>query len=134
MYCPHNVSITKPFHQAFVPSIKATKSFKTVYSCGRQEVNAYFVMYAMTNDLEVSRLGITVSKKVGNAVVRNRVKRLVKESCRLMAHRFNNGFDIVVVARPAAGSLPKEGSFCKLGKALESLFYKLRLLRDETDG
>ena len=97
-------------------------------------VNAYFVMYVMPNDLQVNRLGISVSKKVGRAVIRNRVRRLVKESCRLRANRVINGFDIVVVARAAAGSLPKEGSFCRLDKALESLFHRQQLIKDETNG
>ena len=125
MYCRPN----KP-----VQSIKKTKSFKTVYNCGRQGVNAYFVMYVMDNNTGVNRLGVTVSKKVGKAVIRNRVKRLVKEICRLKAHRVCSGYDIVVVARPAAGALPREGSFKQLDKALEALFYKLRLLTIESSG
>ena len=111
-------------------SIKKTKSFKAVYSCGRQEVNAYFVMYTIANNTDANRLGITVSKKVGNAVVRNRVKRLVKESYRLKAHRVAKGHDIVVVARPAAGALPKESSYHKTDKALESLLKRLKLLKE----
>ena len=134
MCCPPNVSFVKPVFRAFVQSIKKTKSFKLVYSCGHQCVNAYFVMYVLNNGLEVNRLGVSVSKKVGKAVIRNRVKRFVKESCRLMAHRVNNGFDIVIVARPAAGSLPKEGSFHKFSKSLESLFDKLQLFKEETSG
>ena len=117
---------------AFVQSIKKTKSFKNVYSCGRQEVNAYFVMYAIANNTGVNRLGVTVSKKVGKAVIRNRVRRLVKESCRLRAHRVSTGYDIVVVARAAAGALPREGSFNKVDKALETLFDRHRLLEAKT--
>ena len=115
----------------FMQSIKKTKSFKTVYSCGRQGFNAYFVIYAMANDTGVNRLGLSVSKKVGKAVVRNRVRRLIKESCRLRATRITQGFDIVIVARPAVGALPKEGLFRKVDKALESLFYRLRLQKSE---
>ena len=128
MYCLHKA----PVKNAGVQSIKKTKTFKTVYNCGRQGVNTYFVVYAMANNTGVNRLGITVSKKVGKAVIRNRVRRLVKEIYRLNAHRVTNGFDIVVVARPAAGSLPREGSFCRLEKALESLFNRLKLLKIET--
>jgi len=91
-------------------------------------------MYVVANNTDVNRLGVSVSKKVGKAVIRNRVKRLVKESCRLRAHQVIKGFDIVVVARPAAGLVPKEGSYYKLDKALKSLFYRLRLLKTETNG
>jgi len=111
-------------------SLKKTKSFKIVYSGGRKSVNHYFVMYAHTNDEGISRLGVTVSKKVGNAVVRNRIRRLVKESCRLRAHRLMPGYDIVIVARSGVASLPRESSFAKVDKALESLFGKLMLLND----
>ena len=59
----------------------------------------------MKNGLEYSRLGISVSKKVGNSVVRHRVKRLVKECYRLRENMFINGIDIVFLARKGADSL-----------------------------
>jgi len=129
-----NPTCSKPACRAFMPPIRKTKAFKTVYSCGSQAVNAFFVMYAMANDTNANRLGVTVSKKVGKAVVRNRVKRLVKESCRLNADKYATGYDIVVVARPAVGALPREGSFRKVDKALESLFGRLKLLEAKTNG
>ena len=133
MCCRPNTA-AKPARRAFMQSIKKTGSFKNVYGCGRQGVNAYFVIYALANDSQVSRLGVSISKKVGKAVVRNRIKRLVKESCRLKAHRIIGGYDIVVVVRPAAGLLPKAGSFCKLSGALGSLLHRLRLIKVEADG
>ena len=129
MYYQPNEPMLKPVRRAFVHSIKKTKSFKSVYNTGRQGVNPYFVMYAVLNNTDATRLGISVSKKVGKAVVRNRVKRLVKEVYRLNNHRLVTGLDIVVVARPAAGALPKEGSFYKFNKALESLLYKMKLIK-----
>ncbi|MCL2571890.1 MAG: ribonuclease P protein component [Defluviitaleaceae bacterium] len=114
-------------------SIKKTKSFKTVYDGGRHYVNLYFVVYAIANNEEFNRLGVTVSKKVGNAVIRNRVRRLIKESCRLKASMLRQGFDIVIVARATVGELPKEGSFIKVDKSLKSLFSKLRLIKKEVD-
>ena len=120
--------------KSFLDSIKNTRSFKAVYSHGRHEANAYFVMYVMANDNGFNRLGLSISKKVGNAVVRNRIRRLVKESCRLMAYRVIRGFDIVIVARQAASSMPRDGAFCKVYKALESLFNRLQLLNPEANG
>ena len=129
-----NPPCIKPARRAFVPSISKTKAFKTVYVSGSQAVNAYFVMYALANDTGANRLGISVSKKVGSAVVRNRVKRLVKESCRLKVGTIAKGFDIVVVARPAVGALPREGSFKKVDKALDNLFGKLKLMEAKDSG
>ncbi|MDE6851035.1 MAG: ribonuclease P protein component, partial [Lachnospiraceae bacterium] len=59
-------------------------------------------MYILKNDLDQNRYGITVSKKVGNSVVRHRVTRLIRESIRLNEERFDRGFDIVIVARNTA--------------------------------
>ena len=134
MCCLHNELPKKPACRAFVPSIKKSRAFKAVYSGGRQAVNPYFAVYVMENNTSTNRLGVTVSKKVGKAVVRNRVKRLVKEICRLKAHRLHVGFDIVVVSRPLAGTLPREGSFKKLDKVLESLFMRLQLIKADSHG
>ena len=128
MYFQLNPTSLKPACRAFVPPIRKTKEFKAVYSNGSQAVNAYFFVYALATNNATARLGVTVSKKVGKAVVRNRVKRLVKECCRLKATHIAMGFDIVVVARPAVGALPKEGSYAKVNKALKSLLGRLRLL------
>lgn len=59
-------------------------------------------MYVRKNDLDRNRYGITVSKKVGNSVVRHRVTRLIRESIRLNVEKFENGYDIVIIARNAA--------------------------------
>lgn len=59
-------------------------------------------MYVRKNDLDRNRYGITVSKKVGNSVVRHRVTRLIRESIRLNVEKFENGYDIVIIARNTA--------------------------------
>lgn len=59
-------------------------------------------MYILKNDLDQNRYGITVSKKVGNSVIRHRVTRLIRESIRLNEEKFDRGFDIVIVARTTA--------------------------------
>ena len=61
-------------------------------------------MYIMENGLGMNRIGISVSKKVGNSVVRHRVTRLIRESYRLHENIFNSGLDIVIIARPGAAA------------------------------
>ena len=85
-------------------SLKKNKDFQQVYRHGTSKANRYLVMYVLENhDRHMeNRLGISVSKKVGNSVVRHRLTRLVRESYRLNEERFNRNLDIVVIARPAA--------------------------------
>ena len=59
-------------------------------------------MYVLKNNSEKNRYGISVSKKVGNSVVRHRVTRLIRESIRLNLEQFEKGFDIVLIARNTA--------------------------------
>lgn len=75
--------------------------FREVYKQGKSYANKYLVMYVLENGLARNRYGITVSKKVGNSVVRHRVTRLIRESIRLQSNQFIDGFDIVFVARVA---------------------------------
>jgi len=84
--------------------LKKNDDFKLVYTNGRSKANRYLVMYVLKNDSSGNRIGISVSKKVGNSVIRHRFKRLVKESYRLHEAVFNSGLDIVVVARKEAAS------------------------------
>ncbi len=73
-----------------------------MYHQGKSYANKYLVMYVLNNDLEENRFGITVSKKVGNSVIRHRVTRLIRESIRLNLEEFEKGFDIVLIARNTA--------------------------------
>ena len=78
------------------------RDFQVVYKKGKSYANKYLVMYVLNNNTEENRLGISVSKKVGNSVIRHRITRLIRESYRLQESKFQNGFDIVVVARTNA--------------------------------
>ena len=80
-------------------SLKNSLEFGNVYKRGSSYVNKYLVMYLVDNDLESNRLGISVSKKVGNSVVRHRITRLIREVYRLHQNDLIHGKDIVVVAR-----------------------------------
>ncbi|MCD8380354.1 MAG: ribonuclease P protein component [Lachnospiraceae bacterium] len=89
----------------FTESLQKNDDFRKVYQCGKSYANRYLVMYVLENETDRNRLGISVSKKVGNSVVRHRVKRLVKESYRLHEEVFNSGLDIVIVARRSAAAV-----------------------------
>ena len=86
----------------FSESLKKNQDFKKVYSYGKSCANRYLVMYILNNDTSGNRLGISVSKKVGNSVVRHRVTRLIREVYRLNEKSFSRGLDIVVIARVTA--------------------------------
>ena len=86
----------------FSESLKKNRDFQNVYKKGKSYANRYLVMYVLKNDTERNRLGISVSKKVGNSVIRHHVTRLIRESYRLQEDMFNSGLDIVVIARNTA--------------------------------
>ena len=78
------------------------RDFQVVYKKGKSYANKYLVMYVLNNNTEENRLGISVSKKVGNSVIRHRITRLIRESYRLQESKFQNGYDIIVIARTNA--------------------------------
>ena len=86
----------------FSDSLKKNRDFQNVYKKGKSYANRYFVMYVLKNETDKNRLGISVSKKVGNSVIRHHLTRLVRESYRLHEDMFNSGLDIVVIARRTA--------------------------------
>lgn len=89
----------------FSESLKKNRQFQFVYKNGRSRANKYLVMYVKENGLGMNRIGISVSKKVGNSVVRHRITRLVRESYRLHENVFNSGLDMVIVARVSAADV-----------------------------
>ena len=83
-------------------SLKKNQDFQKVYKHGTSKGNRYLVMYVLKNQYMKNRLGISVSKKVGNSVIRHHLTRLIRESYRLNKEMFNSGLDIVVIARESA--------------------------------
>ena len=98
----------------FSESLKKNSDFQKVYKQGKSYANRYLVMYMMENGTGRNRIGISVSKKVGNSIVRHRLKRLIKEAYRLQEELFQSNLDIVIIARMSA----KEISYQEVKSAL----------------
>ena len=107
-------------------SIKENSDFKRLYYRGKSVVKKSLVVYYRKNKFKYNRLGITVSPKIGCAVVRNRVRRLIKENYRIL-QGLENGFDIVIVAR----SLSKDSNFDRIGKDIKKAFLDAGLINGE---
>lgn len=97
----------------FSTSLKLNHIFRRLYRTNGQ-ANSCLVLYARKNRTAINRVGVTVSKKLGKAVVRNRVRRRIREAYRLNEELFLPGYDIVIVARSRA----VEVSFQKLTESL----------------
>ena len=109
-------------------SLKKQEDFKRCYRKGRSYGNRTLVLYVYERqgeENETSRLGISVSKKVGNSVVRHRVTRRIRESYRRNESRFNSGLDMIVVAR----ILTAQADFHEIESALLALMKKAGILQ-----
>ena len=98
----------------FSESLKKNKDFQNVYKKGVSLANRYLVMYVNDNGLKRNRIGVSVSKKVGNSIVRHRLTRLIREGYRLSEGHFRCGVDIIVIARTSA----KEKSYHEIENTL----------------
>ena len=107
----------------FSSSLKLNHIFRRCYSSSGH-ANSFLVLYARKNHTATNRVGLTVSKKLGHAVVRNRIRRRLREVYRLNEDKFAPGWDIVVVAR----SRCLEADFSKLCAAYLSLAEKAGIL------
>lgn len=108
-------------------SIKKNSDFQIVYKKGKSYANKYLVMYVIENNRNNSRIGISVSKKVGNSIVRHRMTRLLRECYRLNEDKLKVCVDIVVVVRASAAELGYQDMLssymhlCRLHKIIKEM-------------
>lgn len=103
--------------------IRKNMEFRAVYRRGKSFSNHLLVLYIYKNRKNINRIGVSVSKKVGKSVVRNRVKRLIKECYRLNCSSLNTGYDLVFIARSAAN----DKSYNEIDGAVKNLFKRAGL-------
>jgi len=109
--------------------LKKKWEFSRVYEKGQRYWNSIFTIFVLPNRTNKTRLGLTVSKKVGNSVKRSRVKRLIRESFRLSKEKVLPGYDIVVVAKRTAYGLKCQ----QTQSALLQLLRRAKVLKIEGD-
>lgn len=107
-----------------INKLKKNEEFRRVYKIRNSMANKLLIIYILNNKNEINRVGFTVSKKVGNSVVRSRVKRLMKESYRLNEDKLLKGYDIVFIARDNAS----QATYKEVESAMLHLFRKKKLL------
>ena len=107
-------------------SLKLNHIFRRLYAT-TGHANGYLVLYSRKNRMNTNRVGVTVGKKLGHAVVRNRVRRRLREVYRLNEDKFLPGHDIVVVARSRCIS----ADFQKITAAYLSLAQKAGILKED---
>ncbi|KYP80785.1 ribonuclease P protein component [Ferroacidibacillus organovorans] len=105
--------------------MRSNREFRFVFTRGRSQANKYYVLYVTPKQKsEPSKIGLSVSKKVGNAVIRNRVKRILREILRQRIPRFSEGYDIVIIARKDASAI----SFRESEAAIDALLKRIKLI------
>jgi len=109
-----------------VYTLKKNSDFRRLYSKGKSAVNPYMVVYCRKNGKGLNRVGYTVSVKLGHAVVRNRVRRRLREIYRLNSPSLKAGYDIIIVARTRCVG----GVYARMDAAFLSACGKLGLLSE----
>ena len=104
--------------------IRKDSDFRKVYKHGKSFANKYLVMYILDNKSDFNRVGFSVSKKVGKATVRNKIRRRISESFRLNCdEHIKNGYDLVFIARVAS----KDAEYEDIEKSVKTLIKKAKL-------
>ena len=103
--------------------IRKNAEFRAVYRRGKSFSNSLLVLYIYKNKKNINRLGVSINKRVGNSVERNRIKRLIKEIYRLNSDNIKVGYDLVFIAR----NLSKGRNYMEIGNSIKNLIKKAGL-------
>jgi ribonuclease P protein component len=115
--------------------LSRSAEFERVYRQGRSVANRHLVLYSFPNAaIDRPRLGLSVSRKVGGAVERSHVKRLLREAFTGVEPQLEGGHDVVVVARPEARELAQREGLAGIDEALEELIARAGLRTQQSDG
>lgn len=106
--------------------LRKRRDFNYTYKRGKSLANSCLVLVYRKNNLEVSRFGFSISKKFGKAVQRNKIKRRLREICRLRLDKIKIGYDLIFIARVGA----RDVSFQKLENQVENLLKRAGLFKE----
>lgn len=105
--------------------LRKNKHFQIVYKTGKSYSNKMLVLYVMPKSDSLRRVGFAAGKRLGNAVIRNRVKRLLREAYRLHQHRLMNGVDLLLVGRQPL----VHAGLANVNKALLDLSQRAKIMK-----
>ncbi|WP_188695558.1 ribonuclease P protein component [Pullulanibacillus camelliae] len=113
-----------------IQPLKKNQDFQHVFKKGQSTANRQFVIYVLKQrEQAYARVGLSVSKKIGNAVTRNRIKRYIREGLRHYENRFSTGIDCVIIARKPTSEL----TYWEMLKNLKHVLKKSDLLKMDKD-
>ncbi len=107
-------------------SLNKNEQYLKVYRLGKRSYHKYFILYYLPNGLDVNRLGFKVGKKLAKAVRRNRLRRLLRESYRLLEERIDTGYDFIISAKE--GSIVVD-SYDEASQIVKNIFNRAGFLK-----
>ncbi len=110
-------------------NLKKDREFQIVYNLGKKEFGYYSLIFFKKNDENILKLGFVASKKTGNAICRNRLRRLFREYFRLNHDKIEKGYNIVCVAKKKAGENIKTILYKDIEKDLNKILLRANLLK-----